>query len=370
MRGSPEVVVIGAGIVGAACARALAAQGREVLVLDARLGAATDAGMGHLVALDDNPAELALCSYGLRLWHELAPQLDASCAWNRCGTLWMAADDVELAWAHTKAQRLREAGVPCQWLDAKALAEAEPALRPGLVGALRVSGDATVYAPRVAHWLLAQEPRRLQFSQEEVLALPEDGSVRTQLHCYRPLHIVLAAGVHATRLCPELPVVPKKGLLVVTDRYPGHVHHQLVELGYMASAHQRSGASVAVNVQPRPTGQLLIGSTRQYDSQDASVDPALLAQLLRRAISYLPGLAGACALRSWSGLRPATPDGLPLIGRHPQRARLWLAVGHEGHGVTTALSTAEQLAALMAGASPPLKQADYAWRSFNSELDA
>ena len=161
--------------------------------------------------------------------------------------------------------------------------------------------------------------------------------------------MVLANGVHATDLCSELPIRPKKGHLLITDRYPGRIQHQLVELGYAASAHASTGTSVAFNAQPRPTGQILLGSSRQFDSLSPEVEGAVLARMLQRAIDYLPELGQLNAIRSWTGFRAATPDGLPMIGVHPQQPGLWLAVGHEGLGVTTAPGTAQLLAEQLLG---------------------
>jgi glycine/D-amino acid oxidase-like deaminating enzyme len=173
---------------------------------------------------------------------------------------------------------------------------------------------------------------------------------------------VLANGIEATTLCPELPIRPKKGHLLITDRYPGTVHHQLVELGYVTSAHHSDGDSVAFNVQPRPTGQLLVGSSRQFDTTDPAVEAPMLARMLQRTLDYLPGLGNLNAVRSWTGMRAASPDGLPLLGKHPWREKLWLAVGHEGLGVTTAPGSAHLLAALMTGAAPEFDAAPYAPR--------
>ncbi|MBX9265304.1 D-amino-acid oxidase, partial [Klebsiella pneumoniae] len=80
---------------------------------------------------------------------------------------------------------------------------------------------------------------------------------------------------------------PKKGQLAITDRYRPRVQHQLVELGYGASAHG-GGTSVAFNLQPRPTGQLLIGSSRQFDNRERELDLPLLAQMLDRARHFVP----------------------------------------------------------------------------------
>src|SRR5699024_2196923 len=139
----------------------------------------------------------------------------------------------------------------------------------------------------------------------------------------------------------------KKGQLAITDRYPAAIHHQLVELAYTQQAHATAAASVAFNVQPRPTGQILIGSSRQLDDLDRAVDKALLKRMLQRAQSFLPDLGKMTIIRSWTGFRPSTQDELPLIGAWPDQPGLWLALGHEGHGVTTATGTAHMLADLM-----------------------
>jgi glycine/D-amino acid oxidase-like deaminating enzyme len=356
---SADVIIIGAGIIGAACAHELAQQGLKVLVLDALLAGATNAGMGHLVLMDDNPAELNLSNESLAMWRELAPRMGADCGFNHCGTLWIAADAEEMSVAEEKLGRLKAHGVPCQLLDARALAATEPALRPGLAGALKVSNDSMVYAPNAARWLLTQAPKLITVEAQTVSAIEgtcvhlADGSRRSAGA------VLLAAGIQSTEFCPELPIRPKKGHIAITDRYPGTIQHQLVELGYIKSSHHSIGPSVAFNLQPRPTGQLMIGSSRQFDTIDPAVEPEMLARMLRRTLDYLPSLNDITVIRTWTGFRAATPDSLPLIGRHPEREGLWLAVGHEGLGVTTAPGTARLLAAQMTGSAAPFDPAPY-----------
>src|SRR6185503_17206787 len=131
-----------------------------------------------------------------------------------------------------------------------------------------------------------------------------------------------------------------KGHLVITDRYPQFLRHQLVELGYLKSAHTMTAESVAFNIQPRRTGQLLIGSSRQFEVQESTVDVSILNRMLSRAIEFLPGLARLSSLRAWTGFRAATPDKLPLIGPSVDNTRLYLATGHEELGITTSMGTA------------------------------
>lgn len=353
-----DVIIVGAGIIGAACAHAFAERGLAVLLLDDQRGGATAAGMGHLVVMDDNPAELALSQYSLSLWRQWAPLLDEDCAYRNCGTLWLAANDEELAVAEHKRALLDAEGLGCRMLSASAVREAEPMLRPDLVGGLHVSGDGIVYAPNVVRWLVAQQPMRIRQQQAQV---SEVSGNRLKLSSGQWLSaevVVLATG-SARQLCPDLPIRPKKGHLLITDRYPTRLRHQLVELGYVSSAHNSSGTSVAFNAQPRPSGQILIGSSRQFDSLAADVEHDVIARMLQRAIDYLPGLAQMNAIRSWTGFRAATPDSLPLLGPHPTQPGLWLALGHEGLGVTTAPASAQLLAAQVCNEPSAIDYAPY-----------
>ncbi|QGZ29400.1 NAD(P)/FAD-dependent oxidoreductase [Stutzerimonas stutzeri] len=354
-----DVVIIGAGIVGAACAHELAANGLDVLLIDAHRGGATAAGMGHLVALDDNPAELALSDYSIQRWRELGRLMDESCGYRNNGTLWLAASDEEMAIAQDKLKTLSDQGMSCKLLDRAALCAAEPALRSDLHGALKVSGDGILYAPNAARWLIAQGGSRIVRMHACVTRVQGQQVELSDGRILRAQAVVLANGIHATELCPELPIQPKKGHLLITDRYPGKVSHTLVELGYVTSAHNSEGPSVACNIQPRPTGQLFVGSSRQFGNSDPETDSWMLTRMLRRAVEYMPGLAQLNAIRSWTGLRAASPDGLPLVGEHPQQPGLWLAVGHEGLGVTTAPGTAELLVAQLLGRRPALPSEPY-----------
>lgn len=359
---TPDVLIVGAGIVGAACARELKSAGASVAVVERDLigGGATAAGMGHLVVLDDNEPELALTKLSVALWQEMAPQLPASAEFWRCGTLWVAADALELAGAREKLAVYQRHGLPAELLDGVSLYEAEPRLRPGLAGGLRAMGDAVVYAPVAARWLL----RDVRVTHGRVIELVDGGVRLADGSVLRAGSVVLATG--ASSLIDGLAVRPRKGHLAITDRYPGFARHQIIELGYLQSAQGESNESVAFNVQPRPTGQLLIGSSRQYGVTDGAIDPPMLAGMLERAFSYMPDLARCNVIRTWTGFRASTPNKLPLIGKY--RDGLYLATGHEGLGVTTSLGTAKILAAAVLGTPSPIPPEPYDARRFDAPL--
>ena len=114
-----------------------------------------------------------------------------------------------------------------------------------------------------------------------------------------------------------------------------------------------------INVQPRRTGQLLVGSSRQYGAEQTEVDHEILARMLERAQHYMPGLAEISAIRVWTGFRAATADKLPLIGPWVGDSTVFLATGHEGLGITTSLATARLLTDQLLGATSAIAREPY-----------
>lgn len=343
-----DVAVVGAGIVGAACARELAEAGLKTVLVESEMvgSGATAAGMGHIAVMDDSEPQFALTRYSQLLWQELAQRLPADAEYFPCGVLWVAADEIEMAEVYRKERYYNDRLAPVEVLDQQSLREAEPNLRPGLAGALLVKEDAVVYPPCVARFLVSEAR---QFGAELILGRRaitirqnnvtlDDGTILNSRY------FVVANGASAPLLAGGINVQPRKGHLVITDHYAGYVRHQLIELGYLKSAHATTSDSVAFNIQPRPSGQLLIGSSRQYGNSEACVDREMISSMLQRAMEYMPGLANLRVIRSWTGFRAATPDKLPLIGRHSGSENIYLATGHEGLGITTSLATAKLIA--------------------------
>ncbi|MGH9513323.1 MAG: NAD(P)/FAD-dependent oxidoreductase [Terriglobales bacterium] len=342
-----DVIIVGAGIIGAACAARCARMGMHTMVIEGRSigGGATAAAMGHIVVMDDSEAQFALTSYSRRLWQELRHDLPSEVEYEQCGTIWVAADDEEMAEVHRKQSYYTDRGVAVEVLDAKMLANLVPNLRTGLKGGLLVPDDVVLHPASAARFLLEEAVKsgatvQLRWEVSKIgngRVLTKDGRE------FSACSIVNAAGVSSSGLMPELAIKERKGHLALTGRNPGFIRHQLVELGYLKSANSISSDSVAFNVQPRKSGQILIGSSRQYDAESREAEPEMLKRMLRRAHEYMPGLAELSTIRAWAGFRAATPDKLPLIGPWPGDSTLFLATGHEGLGITTSLGTARLL---------------------------
>jgi glycine/D-amino acid oxidase-like deaminating enzyme len=348
-----DAAIVGAGIVGAACADEFVRRGMRIAVVDRDgiASGATGAAMGHIVVMDDSAAQFALTRYSQQLWQRLRGELPDDVEYEERGTIWLAADEEEMTEVRRKHEYYANQYVPTEVLDEKSLQRLEPNLRDGLAGGLLVPQDIVLSPPCAARFLMERAQKagaELHFGAS--VARSGEGRVQLADGTEIPAEIIVnAAGVGAPELTPGLEIKKRKGHLAITDRYPGFLHHQLVELGYLKSAHSVSSDSVAFNVQPRRNGQVLIGSSRQYGSDDTEVETAILSRMLQRAHEYMPGLSAMAQQRSWAGLRAATPDKLPLIGAWPGDKSLFIASGHEGLGITTSLATARILADQITG---------------------
>ncbi len=349
-----DVLIVGAGIIGSAVARECALLGWRVGIIESGTpaGGATAAGMGHVVVMDDSPAQLSLTSYSRALWHADSEKMPKAVEYESRGTIWVAADEEEMEEVIARQKLYADHQIEACVLNAAKLADAEPNLRSRLAGGLLVPGDGVVYPPAAAAFYLSEAVQMgAELFYDRVVSVSH-GEVAlgsgTRLFAER---VVLAAGTECD-LLPAMPIKKRKGHLVITDRYPGFLHHQLVELGYLKSAHKTTEDSVAFNIQPRQTGQLLLGSSRQGGSETAEVETEMLARMIERAKEYMPGLRRLSVIRAWTGFRAATADKLPLIGPAGPLSddpSLWLAAGFEGLGITNAPGAARLLVDCMLG---------------------
>jgi len=340
-----DVLILGAGIVGCACAREFAQAGLRVGLVEpgSIAGEATSAAMGHVVVLDDSPAQLTLTAYARSLWAELNPQLPANVDAAFPGTLWIVTDEQEFNALRAKQAAYTQSGVATEILDSAALAAIEPHLRSGLAGALFVPHDGVLAPAAAAHFFFDQA------MQAGAVLLSGHAAVRASAGSvqlddgsqHSAAHIVIATGAEM-RLVPWIPLQRRKGQLVLTVPAPGLLHRQIVELGYLRSAHQLTGESIAFNVQPRNSGEILIGSSRQSGTLDPAIDQPLLQRMVEYAYSFMPVLAGLATSRAWTGFRAATPDKIPYLGP-TEDSSILLAMGFEGLGITTAPAAARLL---------------------------
>jgi D-hydroxyproline dehydrogenase subunit beta len=397
---SADAVVIGAGMVGASTAAALAAAGRRVVVVDRSgpLGGTTAAGEGNILVSDKLPGpELELALRSVALWQKFADEVgetggfDAADVAGRAacpggfefeakGGVVAAHDERQLAALLELAERQRAAGVEVRPLDPGGLRDAEPRIGPELAGGAFYPRDSQVQPMKAALAFLGRARRAgaRVVSGADVLALErhpggEAAALVTSRGRVMAPVVVNAAGPWggevAARLGTTVPVWPRRGRILVTEPVPAAViRHKVYEADYVSAVGSDSAAlQCSAVVEGTASGTVLVGSSRDAAGFSAAPDPAALAEMARRAVGLFPFLARVRAIRSYTGFRPASPDHLPVIGADAEVPGLFHATGHEGAGIGLAPATAELIAALVAGTAPPVDPAPFAPARFKAE---
>jgi len=350
-----DVVVIGGGVVGAACAREFAHRGLTVHLLDhgTEAGMATTAAAGLLAPLvetsQDDPL-LSLTVLGRDLYRELAPALHEATGIDI--GLWMDGI-LQLAFTEDRAAGLksriawqRQQGYKSDWISAEEVRDAAPGITGEILGALHAQEDGALEPDRLrAAFLQDAEAHGATISRGiRVKGIRRDGDTLTGVETDDGVlaagQAIVAAGAWSGRLegLPRpLSVEPIRGQMVATawpdDEPPAIVYGPS---GYLLAR----------------KGEALIGATMEHVGFDVSVTAEARDQLLGAARLVYPSLTGADAVRHWAGLRPMTPDSAPIIGPDPETTGLWYATGHGRHGILLAGLTGQILAAWMSGEPP------------------
>ena len=361
---SPDVVVIGAGAIGTSIAYQLAKAGARVMIFDRGLvgRASTGASAGMLIARDGHSrpeAFATLLRESARLFPALADELrdrtGMDIGFRRSGVLQVAFDEAQAR--ELRAQREWEVdhGAVVPWLDARGALDLEPAVNPAITAAIYHADD---------HHVLP-----LPFAQALARAAADLGSVvregpaidRLRIEADRVVgvaigdEVVLAdevviangtwAGAWSEVLRVPIPVRPIRGQMVAL-RTPGTALRQLI--------HDADGYALT-----RADGITIAGTTVEDVGFDPRPTATMVARLLAQAAQLAPRLADATFVEAWAGLRPGTPDGLPMIGRLGEWRGLSIATGHFRNGILLAPITGELIADLLLRRQPRLALDDF-----------
>lgn len=359
-----RVVVVGAGIVGAACAYYAARAGLEVTVLERGSVAAgtTGAGEGNLLLSDKEAGpELQLALRSSALWNELGEQLDGEAfELERKGGVVVAGTAEGVTALRAFAAEQQALGVASEPLDQTQLREAEPHLSPAYAGGAFYPGDMQVQ-PMLAAACLLRAARGhgavLRTNVEVTGSLRSGGrlsGLRTSSGPVAADYVVNAAGTWggqlSARLGAELPILPRRGFILVTEPLPRVVRHKVYSADYVANvASDNAGLELSPVVEGTRSGTVLIGASRERVGFDTTISIPVVRRLAAQAVALFPVLAGINLLRVYGGLRPYCPDHLPVIGPDPRLPGLLHACGHEGAGIGLSPATGELIADLITG---------------------
>ncbi|MFD8422732.1 NAD(P)/FAD-dependent oxidoreductase [Streptomyces sp. NPDC059466] len=361
-----DVVVIGAGMVGSACALYAARAGLDVVLVDRGpvAGGTTGAGEGNLLVSDKQPGpELDLALLSGRLWSGLGEELGEAVEYEAKGGVVVAATPEGLTALEEFAAGQRTAGVSALPVPADRLHDLEPHLAPGLAGAVHYPQDTQVMpALAAAHLVRASGVRLLTGRTVTEVLRAADGSVRGARTDRGDLHapvVVNAAGTWGSAVAAlagvRLPVLPRRGFVLVTEPLPRRVRHKVYAADYVADVASDSAAlQTSPVVEGTAAGPVLIGASRERVGFDRSFSLPAVRALAAGAIRLFPFLTDVRALRTYLGFRPYMPDHLPAIGPDPRVPGLFHACGHEGAGIGLAAGTGHLIAQVLTGAAPDL----------------
>ncbi|MFG2549821.1 NAD(P)/FAD-dependent oxidoreductase [Streptomyces sp. NPDC048581] len=361
-----DVVVVGAGMVGAACALYAGRAGLDVILVDRGTvaGGTTGAGEGNLLVSDKEPGpELDLALLSGRLWDELAREFGAAVEHEAKGGVVVASSPGGLAALERFAAGQRAAGVVAEPVPGDRLHDLEPHLAPGLPGAVHYPQDAQVMpALAAAHLLRASTARLLTgHTVTDVLRSP-DGAVRGVRTDKGDIHapaVINAAGTWGGELAAlagvHLPVLPRRGFVLVTEPLPRRVRHKVYAADYVADVASDSAAlQTSPVVEGTAAGPILIGASRERVGFDRTFSLPVVRALAAGATRLFPFLERVRAMRSYLGFRPYLPDHLPAVGPDPRVPGLYHACGHEGAGIGLATGTGHLIAQALTAKTPDL----------------
>jgi sarcosine oxidase subunit beta len=378
-----EAVVIGAGVIGASVAFHLARGGLRPIVVDRSDPAAGSSGAcdGLVFLQTKKPGvhlELALASR--RRFAELAAQLGPGIEFRPTGGMCLIESAAELAASRRFVALQAQSGLAVELVDGREARRREPGLSAAVLAATCCPDDAQVnpYGLAFAFLREARAAGAELLAGEAVCGIEtEKGrvcAVRTSRRRIATPRVVNAAGAHAAEIGRlaglAIPIVPRRGQILVTAARPPLVRHALVSAQYIAAKFDpqlAAGGRMGFSVEQAASGNLLLGSTREFAGFDRRTTFAGIRAVAARVAAVLPALAAVPVIRTFAGLRPYTPDGLPIIGEAPGLAGFFIAAGHEGDGIALAPITGELVAAALTGGRPRFSLEPFRLERFGKE---
>jgi sarcosine oxidase subunit beta len=369
-----DVVIVGAGVVGAATAYFAALAGLSVIVVErGSIASGTSSRCEGNVLVSDKEVgpELELSLYSQRVWREDLAEYANLWEFESKGGLVVARSESSMRALAELVAHQRTLGIRADMIDdISGVRELEPYINPALAGGAFYPDDAQVQPLLATHQLLrlAREHGAQVRTRTAVHGILTSGgraegvetsagriSAGAIINCAGPWSGELAAlaGVH-------LPVLPRRGFVLVTEPVPVTVHHKVYAAEYVGDvASSDAGLQVSPVVEGTPSGTILMGASRERVGFDRTFSADAVARIAASGLGLFPALRDVGVQRAYSGFRPYCPDHLPAIGEDARMPGLWHAAGHEGAGVGLSVGTGKLLAQAMRGESTDLDLAPF-----------
>ena len=355
MNSSPDAIVIGAGVIGAATALSLANAGMKVLVIDRGniASGTTSAGEGNILVSDKGPGpELDLALRSRDAWFEIEEDIGGDFELEAKGGLVVARSEGGVSGLRSLTSAQRRSGIDAQDVSVTELRALEPHLSHSITDGAYYPQDAQCQPMlATAYMLRAVKIRGGEFiSGANVTAIStQSGAVTgvvTNKGAFSSPVIVNATGTWAGQIAElagsSLPIAPRRGFILVSAPTRKLIFHKVYDAEYVAnvSSGEADLQSSAV-VEGTQSGNILIGASRERVGFKDGIDFSVLRILARQAIALFPILTDIQLMRAYRGFRPYAPDHLPIIGKDPLFKGFWHNAGHEGAGIGLAPASAQ-----------------------------
>ncbi len=375
-----DVVIIGGGVIGSSVAYHLSKRKIDVLVLEKKgLVSGTSSACDGLIYLQSKKPgpHLKLALESRKRFDSLQEELGTDIEFRSRGGMVVIETQEELEAMRLFVEEQKETGLDVTLLDTKEARELEPSLSKGVLGCTYSPLDGQVNPIALGLAFLKGATARgariypftgvSGFSRKNhhlVDVQTNRGNVETRV-------VVNAAGVHATEIGKmihvEIPIKPRRGQILVTEALPPLLTQGLLSAKYLAAKYNPSLAEtgeIGVSIEQTKSGGFLLGSTREFVGFDKRTTWSGMKHIALQTSRIIPVLREVRVIRTFAGLRPYTPDGLPILGPVHNHEAFFMAAGHEGDGIALSPITGQLIAEWIVEGSPGMDLSDFSLERF------
>ncbi|MGD8335780.1 MAG: FAD-dependent oxidoreductase [Desulfobacterales bacterium] len=358
-----DVVVIGAGIIGSSIAYHLAQRKASVILVEkADLAAGSSGACDGLIFLQSKKPgiHLQLAMESRKRFARLRNSLPVAIEYRESGGMVIIESDEELAVMQEFVKEQQKIGLDVTLLNADRARQLEPHLSEHIIGATHSPLDGQVNPIALtlgfamgaknlgARLITGATVRGIDTTAGRVSAVESDtGRFEADI-------VVNAAGTHApeigTMVGLSIPIKPRRGQIIVTEACPPMLNHCMVSAKYIAAKFSPEIAKAGgegISIEQTETGNFLLGSTREFVGYDKRTTTNGLQRIAAKTAGIIPALEQVNVIRAFAGLRPYTPDGLPILGQVADVPGFFMAAGHEGDGIALSPITGELIAQMI-----------------------
>ncbi|WP_164216067.1 FAD-dependent oxidoreductase [Virgibacillus sp. YIM 98842] len=366
---SYKVVVAGGGLIGASTAYYLTKSGAEVTLIESKdIASGTSGACDRAIMLQSKKPgpTLDLAIESIALYKELEAELETELEYRKSGGMIIIETPEEMAAMEHMVERQQKAGIDVKLITGKEAQERQPGLSKDLIGSTWWEEDAEVNPLKVSFAManaaksrgakikLGTPVKRLLTENNRVIG------VETPTEKIYADAVVVAMGVWTPKLFEpfgvDVPIIPRQGHILVSERMPSFLHTGILSAAYIANKLKRNHQSedpdpfgVGLAIGQTHSGSLLIGGSRQFTGYNTETNPEVIRKIGEAAVRAFPLLAKARIIRAFTGLRPYTPDGMPILGPVEGMDGVYIAAGHEGDGVALAPISGKIMAHMVCG---------------------